>query len=156
MKKELIKIFRIAIFALTGWIFWIKYSIRTAEERDKYEEPLFQNNLVIKGIIDEISNSGNHCFNILYLKKFTGTLPYFNPYRNKKDIFPYAIKNGNCEIYSWACVYDAKPGDSIIIDSNKRSVMIITKDTLNNVRGNLTFVGGELGYIKEHSKLKFQ
>lgn len=65
MKKEFVKILCMAAFALTGWIFWIKYSIHAAEEKDRYEEPLFQNHLVIKGVIDDISDSGNHCFNII-------------------------------------------------------------------------------------------
>jgi hypothetical protein len=154
MKRKLIKIFRIAIFALTGWIFWIKYSIRAAEERDKYEEPLFQNHLVIKGVIDDISDSGNHCFNIIYLKNFISTAGYFNPYQ--ENMFPYAIKGGNCEIYSRACVYNAEKGDSLIMDSDKRSLVIIKRDTADNIKGNLTFVSEEINYIREYSKLKFQ
>lgn len=153
MKRELIKIGIVLLAFLIGGIFYLRYSIKEAESEDKYEEPLFQNNIIIKGIIDDISDSGNHCFNIIYLKDFVSTTHYFNPF--KKDIFPYAIQRENCEIYSWACVHDAEHGDSIIIDSNKRSILIIKKDTVNNIEGNLTFVNRELNYIKENSKLKF-
>lgn len=71
-------------------------------------------------------------------------------------MFPYAVKNGNCEIYFRACVYNAEKGDYVIMDSDKRSLVIIKKDTAENIKGNLTFVGEEINYIKEYSKLKFQ
>ncbi|WBX98897.1 hypothetical protein [Chryseobacterium gambrini] len=153
MKRQLIKIAVIFVIFLTCSMFYFQWSVREAEKQDQYEEPLFQNNIVIKGIIDDISDSGNHCFNIIYLKSFKSTANYFNPFR--KNTYPYSINGRNCEIYSWACVHDVERGDSIIIDSNKRSFLIIKKDTVNNLRSSLSFVDRELNYIKEHSKLKF-
>jgi hypothetical protein len=101
-----------------------------------------------------VSDSGNHCFGIIYLKDFVSNVKEFNPY--KKDIFPYAIKNNEAEIYSWMCLYDVKEGDSIIVNSNDRSILVIKKDLREKKEGDLKFVNDEKDYIQQNSKLKFQ
>lgn len=154
MKKEIIKIVILFSVAIVGWMFWVKQSIKYAEIQDKYEQPFFQNNILINGRVSGISDSGNHCFGIIYLKDFVSNVKGFNPY--KTDIFPYAIKNNEAEIYSWTCLYNVEAGDSIIINSNNRSILVIKKNSSEKIEGNLRFVNEEKDYIKENSKLKFQ
>lgn len=154
MKKEITKILTVFCVAIVGWVFWIKYSIKDAEIQNKYEQTFFQNNILINGVVSGKSDSGNHCFGIIYLKDFVSSVQYFNPY--KIDVFPYAIKNGDAEIYSWTCLYDVEAGDSIIINSNDRSILVIKKDSNKKIEGNLRFVDSEKKYVQENSQLKFQ
>lgn len=154
MKKEIIKVLTVFFVAIVGWVFWIKYSIKDAKMQGKYERPFFQNNILINGVVSGKSDSGNHCFGIVYLKDFVSNVNEFNPYN--KDIFPYAIKNGDAEIYSWTCLYNVEAGDSIIINSNDRSILVIKKDSNEKIEGNLRFVNSEKNYIQENSQLKFQ
>lgn len=154
MKKDIIKIAVLFSAAIVGWIFWVKQSIKDAEIQDKYEQPFFHNNILINGKVGGVNDSGNHYFGIIYLKDFVSNVKEFNPY--KKDIFPYAIKNNEAEIYSWTCLYDVEEGDSIIVNSNDRSILVIKKDLREKKEGDLKFVNDEKDYIQQNSKLKFQ
>ncbi|WP_435524784.1 hypothetical protein [Chryseobacterium indoltheticum] len=121
-----------------------------AEEYQK-DSLLLKNDFKLKGIVDSYQISNNHCFAIIYINYFESNFSYFNP-KNGENYFPYAVKGENAEIYTEVCGSQIDSGDSIIIDSNKRTVYFKTK-SIGNHQGEINFVQGNIGYIKEKSKL---
>lgn len=110
-----------------------------------------KNDFILKGIVDSFQISNNHCFAVIYMSHFESNFNYFNPKKNKK-YFPYAINGKSAEVYTGVCARQIDSGDSIIIDSNKRTVFFKTK-SIGNHYGDINFVEGDIGYIKENSQL---
>ncbi|MDF2552760.1 MAG: hypothetical protein K0R77_2035 [Chryseobacterium sp.] len=110
-----------------------------------------KNDFKLKGIVDSFHISNNHCFAVIYMSNFESNFNYFNP-KKKKKYFPYAIKGENAEIYTQVCGSQINSGDSVIIDSNKRTVFFKTKP-IGNHEGDINFVQGDIGYIKKKSQL---
>ncbi|ODM52640.1 hypothetical protein [Elizabethkingia meningoseptica] len=142
------------LITIIGFPFFVKYSSEAAEEQERYEAPFFNNHIIIKGVVDSLYDSGDHCFGIIYLKHFKSNVEEFDPYQ--KNVFPYAIQGNKCEIYSWACLHDIQKGDSVILDSDKRYVKIIARDTTYNVEGSLRFIDGKVFEVKRNTKLLFK
>ncbi|WP_407534689.1 hypothetical protein [Elizabethkingia miricola] len=142
------------LIAIIGFPFFVKCSSKAAEEQEKYEAPFFQNHITIKGVVDSLYDSGDHCFGIIYLKHFKSNVKKFNPFQ--KDVFPYAIQGNECEIYSWTCLHDIQKGDSVILDSDKKYVKIISRNRTYNAEGNLRFIGGKVFEVKRKTKLLFK
>lgn len=110
-----------------------------------------KNDFMLKGIVDSFQISNNHCFAVIYLSHFETNFKYFNANKNKK-YFPYAINGKSAEVYTRVCAKQIDSGDSIIIDSNKKTIFFRTKN-LGNHEGEINFVQGDIGYIKQKSKL---
>lgn len=110
-----------------------------------------KNDLILKGIVDSFQISDNHCFAVIYMSHFESNFNYFNPKKNKK-YFPYAIDGKSAEVYTGVCARQIDSGDSIIINSNKRTVFFKTK-SIGNHYGDINFVEGDIGYIKDNSQL---
>ena len=110
-----------------------------------------KNNFILKGVVDSFEISNNHCFAVIYLKNFESNFNYFNPKKNKK-YFPYAVKGINAEVYVKVCSTFIDEGDSIIVDSNKRTVFFKTKSSGNH-QSDLNFAQGDLGFIREKSTI---
>lgn len=112
---------------------------------------LLKNDFVLNGVVDSLQVSDNHCFAVIYLQKFRSNFKCFNPKKNKK-YFPYAIKNGNAEIYVNVCEGQIDNGDSIIVDSNRSIVFFKTKSN-GNFKGNLKFAQGDISFIRRKTRL---
>ncbi|KUJ50793.1 hypothetical protein [Chryseobacterium sp. JAH] len=134
-------LFVLMVFQLQKW----------GEQEYKKDSLELKNDFVLKGIVDSFQISNNHCFAVIYLSHFESNFNYFNPKKNKK-YFPYAISNKGAEVYTAVCAGQIDSGDSIIIDSNKRTVFFRTK-ILGNHEGEINFAQGDIGYIKDKSKL---
>ena len=145
--KNHIRYIILFIAFLLGVYFLNKWSNKEYE----IEQNMLYNNFVLKGKVDSFKISNNHCFAILYISKFKSNSKEFNP-RKEKKYFPYAIENNRAEVYDRICESQISIGDSIFINSNNKTVYYKTKKD-GNFEGDLQMVGGDISFIKEHSKL---
>ena len=145
--KKYIRYIILFISFLLGIYFLNKWSNKEYE----IEQNMLHNNFVLKGKVDSFKISNNHCFTILYISKFKSNSKEFNPKKEKK-YFPYAIENNIAEVYDRICESQISIGDSIFINSNNKIVYYKTKKD-GNFEGDLEMAGGNISFIKEHSKL---
>jgi len=120
-------------------------------EEYKKDSILLKNDFVLKGTVDYIDFSNNHCFSVIHLKDFKCNIQVFNPKQGEK-YFPYAVNYGDAEVYVNVCSTFIDSGDSVIVDSNKRTAFFKTKSSGNH-QGDITFVQGEISFIRKKSKL---
>ena len=75
---------------------------KCGKEEYQKDSLLLKNDFVLKGIVDDVFFSNNHCFSVIHLTDFTSNFKYFNP---KKDniYFPYAIEGKRAEVYTNVC-----------------------------------------------------
>lgn len=142
--------YRIPILLVLFIIMVYQLQRRGKEEYQK-DSLLLKNNFKMEGIVDSFYVSNNHCFAVIYLNVFQSNVKYFNP-KKENNYFPYAINDGKAEIYTQVCASQIDVGDSVLIDSNYRTVYFKTK-SIGNHQGEINFVQGDIGYIKEKSKL---
>ena len=145
--KKYIRYIILFISFLLGIYFLNKWSNKEYE----IEQNMLHNNFVLKAKVDSFKISNNHCFAILYISKFKSNSKEFNPKKEKK-YFPYAIENNRAEVYDRICESQISIGDSIFINSNNKTVYYKTKKD-GSFEGDLEMAGGDISFIKEHSKL---
>lgn len=133
------------------FILMVYQTNKCGTEEYQKDSLLLKNDFKLEGVVDSFHISNNHCFAIIYISDFKSNSSYFNP-KNGDYYFPYAVKGENAEIYTQVCASQIDSGDSIIIDSNKRTVYFKTK-SIGNHQGDINFVQGDFSYIKEKSKL---
>ena len=114
----------------------------------------FQNHIIIKGVVDSLYDSGDHCFGIVYLKHFKSNVKEFNPFQ--KMFFLMQFKGNECEIYSWACLHDIQKRRFCYFRFRQKYVKIISRNTTYNAEGNLRFIGGKVFEVKRKTKLLFK
>ena len=144
---------KIAFFGFILWIFGIFLLFKIGEKEGKINDKLLKNNLEIKGVIDSIHISKNHCFAIFYVKNIETNTKTFNQKLNRK-YFPYAIKNGKSEIYAHVCDFE-NIGDTIILNSNEKIITIKQNSNGKNSMRDIGIVTEEddMEYIKLNSTL---
>ena len=119
------------------------------DEEYKKDSHLLKNNFVLKGTVDYVDFSNNHCFSVIHIKNFKSTVQVFNP-KKGENYFPYAVEWGNAEVYVNVCSTFIDSGDSVIVDSNKRTAFFKTK-SVGNHQSDIKFVQGELSFIRKKS-----
>jgi hypothetical protein len=118
-------------------------------------EKYLNNNFIIIGEVTDIKVSNNHCFGILSLKVDSVNLGSFTDTTMKEGIYPYKFKGNYAEVY-FNIPGDAKKGDTIIVDSNKKTVFHYLVNGAHKVYNNLTIIKNptNIEYVRENSILK--
>lgn len=137
---------KITLLVFILWIigFFIMYKV--GSEESKIENKLLKNNIEIKGIIESIKISKNHCFAIIQVKNLEANRKIFNQVLNRK-YFPYVIKNNQSEIYAHICDLE-NIGDTITLNSNEKIIKI--KD---NSTGKIS--ERDIGIVKEETDMEY-
>jgi hypothetical protein len=144
---------KIAFIVFTLFLFGLFLLFKIGEKEGEINDKLLKNNIKIKGVIESIQISNNHCFAIFHVKNIETSTKIFNQKLNRK-YFPYAIKNGKSEIYAHICNFE-NIGDTITLNSNEKIITIKHNSNGENSIGDIGIVSEEddMNYIKLHSKL---
>lgn len=113
---------KITFFVFLFWILGFFLIFKWGKKESKINDELLKNNVVIEGVIESIKISNNHCFAIIYVKNIETNTKTFNQKLNRK-YFPYAIRNGESEIYAHICDFK-NIGDTITLNSNEKIITI--------------------------------
>ena len=144
---------KITFFVFILFICGIFLLFKIGEKEGVIDDKLLKNNVEIRGVIESIQISNNHCFAIIHLKNIETNTKIFSQKLDKK-YFPYTIKNGKSEIYAHICDFE-NIGDTIILNSNEK---IITIRQNSNGKKSVRDIGivseeTDMNYIKLNTKL---
>ena len=142
----------LTFFVILFLIIFAKYQSDKTKKAEN--DKLLSNNIEFTGKIKSITISNNHCFAIILVDILQANVDSFNS-DLKDQFFPYAIKNGQAEIYTTIC-NETKPsiGTIIKLNSDRRKLILEKNKKMTETEIYLSSEKPNIKFIKENTKLK--
>jgi len=135
------------------WLLLIFIWYKTGRSQKTEDDKLLKNNIEFTGTLKSVKVSQNHCFAIISIDNVKSNVASFNP--DLKDrYFPYAIKNGRAEIYTFLCEGKIKEiGRDVKLNSNQRELILEIDHKPYEFEIWITSERPDIQFIKENTTL---